>query len=1366
MNRRRFIEGLSAGTVTLIVRGRGTAEAAEAGSLEDAFKNPPDSARARTWWHWMNGNVTADGITRDLEAMKRVGIGGFQIFDVGTGIPKGPVEYLSDAWLKLMQHAAAEADRLGLLFEMHNCPGWSSSGGPWITPELAMQTLVWSDTYVRGGQTVAAQLPQPPTRLGYYRDACVLAFPSLPGETRRLRDSLKGATSSSGPLDVTHLPPTATPAARQRRPATTGQPVYLHLEFAEPFDARAIAVYSGALPPPPGTAPAGGGGGGGGFGGGPSRMTLDVSDDGAQFRTVLETALAGGGGGGGATAAEVPTIASLPAVKARHLRLTFTQPRRVLDVQLSAAGRLRNWTRKANFVHPGRPGAGTPAEPEAVDASISAIDPASVLDISQHMDAQGRLSWQAPPGEWTILRFGHTARERRNNAAPDTGLGLECDKFSRAAFEFHFNKMFERLLPALKPLAASGRAGILVDSYEVGMQNWTASFPQEFEKRRGYDLRKYLPAMTGRVIGSTETSERFLWDLRRAQADVIADNYYGRFTELCRQHGIRSYTEPYDGGPFEEMQVGSRVDTNMGEFWIGQPHPLQRRVKLAASIAHVFGQPVVGAESFTSTFQSGKWQECPFRIKGLGDWMYTQGLNQYIFHRYAMQPHPDALPGMTMGPWGSHFDRTNTWFEQGRAWLQYVARCQNLLRQGNFVADLLYYVGEDAPADTPDRHQLEPPLPVGHDYDTINTTALMERVKVDNGRIVLPDGTSYRVLVLPPKRTMTLPVLRKLRDLVSQGLCLVGPKPDRTPSLIGYPDSESELRRLAGEVWGDLDGAGVKERSAGKGRVFWGEPLRSVLDRLGAPPDFEYTARSSDAPINYIHRRAGDAEIYFVANRRRRSEDVVCSFRVAGKRPELWNPETGEMSPIGVAQTADGRTRIPLRLGPAGSAFLVFRGAAQPTLQTVSKDGSPVLDAKPFETPPPGLHRAVTNDFTVSVWVKPDTDITLPGAGGVGFLAAAPTCLVFYPPSGESVYGEGHAACGLTAGRNGVGVYERSRASLDPVLPLITPLSGWTHLALVYRGGAPSLYVNGALAGQGKPSGKIVHPGLGESHHRDGAYYFDGHMGEPQLFREVLGEDRIKQLALAGIPAPEEPAALEYAGSTRPELLIWQDGSYSLRDAAGRTSPLRVTGIGPALEVGGPWRVSFPPNLGAPSEITLPQLASLHKHADLGVRYFSGTAAYRNTVRIPANATAGGKRVFLDLGWVEVMAEVELNGRNLGVLWKPPFRIDVTDAIRAGDNELQVRVTNLWPNRLIGDEQLAAENEYGPPPTGGGGGGGGGFAAGVRRLPDWYAQGKPKPPGGRITFTTWKHYDKAAPLLESGLLGPVRLRTAVRRAIG
>ena len=1351
MKRRTFMKSCAAGAATLVAERPQLAQAAET-TLEEAFRNPPSSAFAKTWWHWMNGNVTADGITRDLEAMKQVGVGGFQIFDVGTGIPQGPIVYLSPEWLQLMQHAAREAERLGLEFDMHNCPGWSSSGGPWITPELSMQRLVWSEAYVTGGRTLSLTLPQPFTKLGYYRDALVLAFPSLEGETRSMRALLSKVTSSGGPVDANLLTDGDLLKGVEVRPAGSGQPAYLQLEFAEPFEARSIAVMSSPLGGP--------GGPGGGFFGAGGPMSLEASDDGVQFRKICDVPTGPGRRRGGA---EIPTFVDFAATRAKYFRLVFSQAMLIAELQLAGAARITDWIYKSNLAVRSAPFRAVPeagkATGEAPRGSI--ISPDSVLDISAHMDASGRLNWPAPAGNWTILRIGHTPTGVTNNAAPSTGLGLECDKYSRAAYESHFNQMMTKLLPALKPLAAKGLAGSLIDSYEVGPQNWTTAFPQDFQKRRGYDLRKYMPAMTGRVVASVEASERFLWDVRRTQADLIADNYYGRFAELCRQNGIKAYTEPYDGGPFEEMQIGSRVDVPMGEFWVrgGQFDNDTRRVKLAASVAHVNGRPVVGAEAFTGMPMFSRWQEYPYSLKAQGDWMYTLGLNHFIFHRYAQQPHPDALPGMTMGQWGFHFDRTNTWFYPGKVWLDYVARCQNMLRQGLFVADLAYFTGEDAPLRNPSQSELSPAPPLGHDYDTVNAEAILTRMKVENGRLVLPDGMSYRVLVLPEKTTITPEVLRKIRDLAEQGLCLVGPKPEHSPSLAGYPASDAEVRRIAAELWGDLNGTTVTERAFGKGRVFWGQPLRAVLDKLNVKPDFEFTARSGDAAINYIHRRVGGAEVYFVTGRRRRSEDLVCTFRVEGKRPEFWNAATGEIIPVGIYDLVDGRVRVPVRLDPAGSVFVVFRSPAPARrLRAVVKDGATIAGTEPLPTPAAGLHRGVTNNFTVSVWVKPEIDLTLPAETGGMMAMLRNSNFAIYPPAGEVVYGEGHAACGLAAGRNGVVVYERARGNPSPVLVAPTPLSGWTHLAIVYQERVPSVYVSGKLARQGKSSGKMVHPGLGEAYQRDGASYFEGDMSEPELLAEALGEDRIQKLAAAGVPNPEEPSAVEVAGSGKAELLFWQDGNYSLRDRAGRASSVQISGIGPPVEIKGPWRVSFPPNLGAPPEVTLPELISLHRHSEPGVKYFSGTATYSKKFTLPAGTTAGGKRLYLDLGRVEVIAQVKVNGKDLGIVWKPPYRVDITEAVRSGENDLEVQVTNLWPNRLIGDEQLPPENEY----AGIGGGMGGGA---IQKLPEWYAQGKPKPPGGRVTFTTWKHYTKDSPLLESGLIGPVRMRTAVRRAI-
>ena len=610
------------------------------------------------------------------------------------------------------------------------------------------------------------------------------------------------------------------------------------------------------------------------------------------------------------------------------------------------------------------------------------------------------------------------------------------------------------------------------------------------------------------------------------------------------------------------MQAGSRVDVPMGEFWIGGGCRNDlRRVKLATSVAHVSGKPIVGAESFTGLPAQAKWQEYPFSMKAQGDWMYTLGLNRYIFHRYTQQPHPDAVPGMTMGPWGFHFDRTNTWFDKGKSWLDYVTRCQHILRQGLFVADLAYYTGQDAPLATLSPNEMQPPLPAGYDFDHMDAEAILNRMKVEDGRIVMPDGMSYRLLVLPDRADMTLDVLRKIRDLVRDGMCVSGPKPRHSPGLSGYPGSELETRRLADEIWGGMDGKTVTERTVGKGWVYWGQPLETVLAKLNTKPDFEFTARSADAPINYIHRRAGEAEMYFIANRRRKSEDLVCTFRVDGKKPELWDAATGEITPLEFYQFVDGRVRVPVRLDPVGSVFVVFRSPApERRLQTLFKDGAAVLGTTPFPPPARGLHPKETTTFTISLWVKPELDIVLPDETIEGRSPGASYAI--YPPQGDVLYGKGHAACGLSAGRNGVIVYERARGYFPSVLVAEMPLSGWTHLALAYKGGVPSLYVDGVLVRQGKKSGRTVHPGLGEAFQDDGAFYFEGHMDEPQLFPEALADEQIRKLAAAGIPDPEEPPPAELASGSNGNLLVWQNGLYTLRGDTGGSSVFEVKEIG------------------------------------------------------------------------------------------------------------------------------------------------------------------------------------------------------------
>lgn len=1311
------------------------------------FLDPPASARPRTWWHWMNGNISADGITRDMEAMARIGVRGFQIFQVGTGIPKGPVDYGSQEHVKLLEHAFREAERLGLECDLHNCPGWSSSGGPWNQPEHSMKVATWSETTVHGGTRVQARLPQPPARMNFYRDIAVLAFPALSGEDRPLHTlvrSIRACLSQGAPLAALEAAQIDSLFGDDPRSGVTVQPAanektaQIVIELNEPAEIRSFSCHAIVSGPA-----------GGGFGGPGGAAALEVSSDGSRWEKVCDLSPQPGPVLDGIPLA--PVSATFAAVRGRFFRILLPPNRRVSAIRLSGAARLQNWPVKTNCLHHSRGRSEDLFSPTPDVHPGSVIDPSRIQDITSRMQPDGLLEWDAPPGAWTILRIGYTTTARTNHPGPDGGVGLECDKFSAEAMEHHFHGFFGPMLQHLERLGKRGLAGGLIDSYEVGMQNWTGRMREEFRKRAGYDLLHYLPCFTGRIVGGVETTERFLWDLRRVQADLMADNYYGKFTELCHKHGIKSYTEPYDGGPFEEVQIGSRMDVTMGEFWYGRKNTLDRSMKLASSVAHLKGRKTVGAEAFTGLPVFSRWQEHPYAMKAQGDWMFTHGLTLCIFHRYAHQPHPTALPGMTMGPWGFHFDRTNTWFEKAGPWIDYLSRCQYLLQHGQPVSDLLYYVGEDAPVDTPDPLDLEPPLPQGYDFDFINTETLLRETRIEQGRIVLQGGPQYRLLVLPQRRLMTLRVLRRLHELVRAGLWLAGPRPERSPSLADQA-SEAEWNRLAAELWGKTDGATVKENRFGQGRVFWGEPLASILSQMGVPPDFECSSQSGDAPVNFIHRRTADADIYFIACRRRQPENIVASFRVTGAQPELWLPDSGHTAPAPAFEVKDGRTYVPLQLDPAGSVFVVLRrGATKAALRQVREASAPApaVSTSHYPRPARGRYAQPSGTFTITAWVRPDTYASLSSASpGV---AGALTSFVFYPPDGEAAYGQGHAACGLVAGRNGVSVVERAGGRIETAVQADLGLPGWTHVAVVYSDNTPALYVGGKLAAQGRRSSRIVHPGLGESFQQDGAGYLEGDSTPPELVPRALSAAEIAAQAQQGPPPLVPHQKVELVCRPKPGLLLWRPGRYIAEGA--RAWEIEAGPLPAPVSPRGPWTVSFPPGLGAPASIRLDQLQSLHLHPEPGVRYFSGTARYETSFDWSA-APAPSQRVFLDLGRVGVIAEAALNGKRLGTLWKPPYRLDVTEALQRGANRLQVDVTNLWLNRLIGDEQLPPENDYGAA------GGRPGFGNAITKLPDWFVKGQPKPPGGRVTFTTWKHWSAGDPLSESGLIGPVVLETA------
>ncbi len=1337
MRHARFIRRLCGLLSATLVAGVSPAIGQTQDELEAGFRQPPASAKPQTLWFWMNGNVSRDGITRDLEAMQRVGLGGALMFDGGTYLPEGPAKYLTPGWRELMTHAVKEADRLGLTLGMHNGPGWSSSGGPWITPDRAMQQLVWTETAVPGGKAVDVVLRQPQTNLDFYRDAFVLAFPTPAAEQTPYAEALRGITTASGGS----VPATALSDGDLATSVAVTPQDFLQFEFVAPTEIRAITVAprrNGRFP----------------------NVTLEASDDGATYRRICAVTNPGRHG------IQPAGAQSFPPVRARFFRAVPSGAGELAEVVLHRTSRVDDWNFKGNFAYR----LGHQMEIPPPGSSDGAIDPATVVDVTAHLSPDGHLRWNPPAragaGGWTIMRVGFTPTGQHNISASAAGDGLDCDKFTQAAVDYHFDHVIAKVLADAGPLAGKSFTLVEIDSYEVGMQNWSADFPAEFRRRTGYDVRSYLPAMAGgRIVGDAARTERFLFDVRRVQADLMAENYYGRMEELCREHGLKFYVEGYGQGVFDELQVSGVPDFPMTEFWERTPWTPNRTVKLVASAAHVYGKPVVAAESFTGEEETARWEEYPYSLKILGDEMFGLGVNQMFFHRFAQQPHPSAVPGMTMGPWGFHFDRTNTWFEQSGPWLEYLARSQFLLRQGAYVADVLYFVGERPP----DVAQYAMPvLPPGYNYDLANAEVLLNRASVRDGRIVLPGGASYRLLMLPPDlKCMTPDVMAKVRQLVAAGATVLGPKPESSPTLRGFPASEAAMRATADELWSG--------RALGRGRVIANESVADALRDIGVAPDFEFASRQPDTAVSWLHRRLADADIYFVANRQRRVDEITATFRVAGREPEIWQPETGEMKRAAIYAPDGGRVRLPLRLGPAESVFVVFRRPAGSPAQGLMRDGVPLISAKA-----PAVHErsAVSNNFTMSLWAKPDIDLrVMPRESATGSIDETGKFYAILADEGDRVFGAGHATAGLAIGRNGVLVVERSSKGLPAVLVARTPIAGWTHFAVVYRDGKPRLFVNGRFVREGLASGSIVHPGIGSPPPMPGdsfnfpaldsmtrtsglprppsqgmAFYFEGNMTPPQLVESALSDEAVAQLAAPGLPPEDETPDAELAqrDDGKADALIWHSGSYAL----GQGKQVNVTVAAP-VTFAGPWRVAFQGKRGAPASASFPQLISWHRSADAGIKYFSGMATYTHSLDVPADFVGAEKRIVLDLGRVEIIARVRINGRDLGILWKEPYRLDVTDAVHTGANDLEVAVTNLWPNRLIGDEQLPAENDYA---TGG--------EHGILKLPDWYAKGEPKPPGGRITFATWKFYTKDEPLFESGLLGPVRLLDPVRCVLG
>ncbi|WP_353485199.1 glycosyl hydrolase [Haliscomenobacter sp.] len=1071
--------------------------------LLPSFQTPPQAAKPRVWWHWMNGNITKEGIQKDLDWMSRVGIGGFQNFDANlltpVVVPKKLV-FMTPEWKDAFKFAIETADKKGLEAAIAGSPGWSVTGGPWVEPKDAMKKYVWTETRVNGGKTFSGKLPQPaevtgkfqnvglaqanafgdpmPKAPNYYQDALVIAY-RVPQSDQAFTAWNPKVSSSGGTFSLQELSDGDLAKGTFLPPVPAGEDMWIQYEFATPKTVKAFSI-SGANH----TALED-------FDGGPLNRSLKVSDDGVNFREIAPV-----------SGSIVPqNTVSIPTTTARFFRLAFKSfvppvnpiaamfgaggtPKpegvNVAEFVLYATDRIDQFEDKAGFTpwkeNPFLPGNSNP----------DAIANKEVIDLTAKLKPDGTLEWDAPAGNWNVIRFGYSLTGRQNHPASPEATGLEVDKLDKEAVRKYINTYLDMYKDATGGLmGAKGLTHMILDSYEAGHMTWTKSFPEEFAQRRGYEITTWIPVLTGRVVKSLESSEQFLWDFRKTIGELIAESHYDVIGEELHKRGMKRYTESHENQRIylaDGMDVKRYADVPMSAMWTpgslagGTDEEVRSEadIRESASVAHIYGQNIVAGESMTAVGRAFVYS--PEQLKRTADLEMASGLNRFVIHTSVHQPLDDKKPGFSLGPFGQWFTRQETWAEQATAWMGYLGRSCYLLQQGKFVADVLYYYGENNNITSTFSQKL-PAVPAGYEYDFVNSSALINVIQVKDGRLVAPSGNTYRLLVLDESaKSMTLPVLKKLRDLVKAGAKVAGVKPEKSPSLSDIPE---EFQSIVAEIWSNPN-------------VLKGS-IKEALKALSLKEDVTITGNTDK--ILYVHRQTPTQDIYWLDNRSENSNGGIFSFRVNGKIPELWNPQTGKTEKVSY-EIKDGRTILTLSFESWDAYFIVFSGKA-----------------------------------TAPAYTKP--------------------------------------------------------ASISkPVLSITTP-----------------------------------------------------------------------------------------------------------------------------------WKVNFQTDRGAPATATFDKLISWSAHADSGIKYFSGTASYQNTFTIPT--LVKGAKYELDLGDVKNLAEVIVNGQNLGIVWKKPFKTDISAALKGGVNTVEIKVTNLWVNRLIGDAQPGAV---------------------------------------KTTFTTMPFYQADGTLLPSGLLGPVVLR--------
>jgi hypothetical protein len=1071
--------------------GKATAgETTAAETLYKEFQNPSKSARPRVWWHWMNGNITKDGIKKDLLWMQKSGIVGFHNFDAGLEVPQiveKRLAYMTPEWNDAFKYTVDLADSLDLEMTIASSPGWSETGGPWVKDEDGMKKLVWRQFDIQGGKKVSVELPEGFATTGQFQDFAYSsdAVSQVFYKKKFYKDiAVVGVKLCDADLDIKALAPKVTSSGC----ALSGEELFdalnndsvgnfvnidpdkdgrtwVQYEFSEPLTIKSVVVAELRLDDSQYN----------------QTRELLVSDDGVNFKTI----------GLSYQATEQKTY-SFQGITGKYFRIALRDNKNSKKARfglsqfiLSTVSRIQLAGDKAgnNFYRL--------LWLEDTPYSNVAAKLDDVVDLTDKVK-DGKLEWEAPEGRWRIFRFGYSLTGKTNHPASLEATGLEVDKLDPDAIKEYYKNYLQTYIDATGGrLGKHGIEYLLTDSYEAGGQTWTGNMIAEFKARKGYDLVKWMPALTGMILDDSEATERFLFDWRRTIGDMIAEYHYDLQNEILKPYGMKRYTESHENFRAllaDGMDCKKLADIPMAAFWMGYNSGtiftprFEADIRESASVAHIYGQNIVAAESFTSDGpRDGAWVFSPAVLKPTADAAMASGLNRFVIHTSPHQPVDDKVPGLGLGKWGQWFDRHQTWADQAKAWTDYLSRTCDLLQQGRFVADIAYYYGEDNNT-TGLFLKKGPAIAYGYNYDYFNPTVLLELAKAENGKITVPTGMTYSVLMLDANvKHMSIDVLRKIKEFADAGIVICGEKPLKLASNTG---TEEEFKALVDDIW-----------NSGRKNVTVKVPVGKVLASAGVAPDF--SIGKEDQSVKFVHRTLKDGEIYWITNLSKETKDITASFRTSGRKPVIWHAEDASTEPAAY-EIADGRTNVKLSLTQHQSVFVMFLDKTEETKSALPEKTSSVI-----------------------------------------------------------------------------------------------------------------------------------------------------------------------------------------------------------------------------AEVSGPWKVAFQEKRGAPAEATFETLASLTESEDSGIKYFSGAATYTNAFELKKKALKANEVFILDLGDVKDLAEVTVNGKNLGVFWNAPFKVDITSAVKKGTNTIEVKVVNMWHNRLVGDVQPGVTD--------------------------------------KVTYTHRQFFEADEPLLPAGLLGPVQV---------